>query len=144
MDYNKRVKEMANQEHLDILKQGFKVCEQWIEKRRGRLGRFILLKSLILPEKIRILISYLFIETNLSGADLTGCFIHGISVWNVQLDETIQRDLVITRLEGPTREPTITVDNLELAQFIYLLLDNKKIGYAIDTITSKVVLILGR
>jgi len=41
-------------------------------------------------------------------------------------------------------EPTITVDNLEVAQFIYLLLNNQKIRDVIDTITSKVVLILGR
>lgn len=38
----------------------------------------------------------------------------------------------------------ITVDNLEVAQFIYLLLNNEKIRQVIDTITSKVVLILGR
>jgi len=36
------------------------------------------------------------------------------------------------------------VDNLEVAQFIYLLLYNEKIRQVIDTITSKVVLILGR
>ena len=36
------------------------------------------------------------------------------------------------------------MDNLEVAQFIYLLLNNQKIRSVIDTITSKVVLILGR
>jgi hypothetical protein len=36
------------------------------------------------------------------------------------------------------------VDNLEVDQFIYLLLNNQKIRDVIDTITSKVVLILGR
>jgi hypothetical protein len=41
-------------------------------------------------------------------------------------------------------QPEITVDNLEVAQFIYLLLHNEKIRHVIDTITSKVVLILGR
>jgi uncharacterized protein YjbI with pentapeptide repeats len=41
-------------------------------------------------------------------------------------------------------EPKITVDNIEIAQFIYLLLYNKKIHSAIDTITRKGVLILGR
>jgi hypothetical protein len=35
-------------------------------------------------------------------------------------------------------------DNLEVAQFIYLLLSNPKVRHVIDTITSKVVLILGR
>jgi hypothetical protein len=48
--------------------------------------------------------------------------------------------LIIT----PSNEPEITVDNIEIAQFIYLLLNNQKIRDVIDTITSKVVLILGR
>jgi hypothetical protein len=41
-------------------------------------------------------------------------------------------------------EPKITADDLEIAQFIYLLLHNDRIRKVIDTITSKVVLILGR
>lgn len=49
-------------------------------------------------------------------------------------------NLIIT----PSGEPTITVDNLEVAQFIYLLLHSDKVRHVIDTITSKVVLILGR
>jgi hypothetical protein len=48
--------------------------------------------------------------------------------------------LVITR----ENEPTITVDDIEVAQFIYLMLNNQKIRRIIETITSKVVLILGR
>jgi hypothetical protein len=48
--------------------------------------------------------------------------------------------LVITRAD----EPEITVDDIEVAQFVYLLLHNKKIRKVIDTITSKAVLILGR
>jgi hypothetical protein len=39
---------------------------------------------------------------------------------------------------------SITVDNLEVAQFLYLLLNNSRIRQCIDTITSKVVLVLGR
>jgi hypothetical protein len=38
----------------------------------------------------------------------------------------------------------VTVDSLEVAQFVYLLLSSAKIRQAIDTITAKVVLILGR
>ncbi len=44
----------------------------------------------------------------------------------------------------PSDEPEVTVDNIEVAQFVYLLLHNEKIRGVIDTITSKVVLILGR
>ena len=78
--------------------------------------------------------------TNLEGANLTGCQVYGISVWNVNLAGAQQSDLVITDVG----EPVITVDNLEVAQFIYLLLHNEKIRNVIETITSKAVLILGR
>ncbi|MBV8096433.1 MAG: pentapeptide repeat-containing protein [Acetobacteraceae bacterium] len=81
------------------------------------------------------------VETDLRDADLTGCHIYGISAWGLKLSEkTEQRNLVITT-KG---EPEITLDNIEVAQFVYLLLHNEKIGQVIDTITSKVVLILGR
>jgi Pentapeptide repeats (8 copies) len=81
------------------------------------------------------------VETNLIDATLTDCRIYGISAWNVKLSErTKQQGLIITRAQ----EPEITVDDLEVAQFVYLLLDNEKIRRVIDTITSKVVLILGR
>ena len=78
--------------------------------------------------------------TNLKEANLTGCSIFGISAWNVDLEGAIQSHLILTE----ESEPTITVDNLEVAQFIYLLLNNQKIRDVINTITSKVVLILGR
>jgi uncharacterized protein YjbI with pentapeptide repeats len=83
---------------------------------------------------------------NLSGADftdadLTGCEVYGVSAWGLKLSEaTKQRNLIIT---SPS-EPEITVDNIEVAQFVSLLLDNAKIRDVIDTITSKAVLILGR
>ncbi len=88
----------------------------------------------------------ILIETNMRKATLTGCSIYGISAWGVELEGATQHNLVITPPpQGePWDEPTITVDNLEVAQFIYLLLNNERIRHVIDTITSKVVLILGR
>jgi len=80
------------------------------------------------------------VATDLTEADLTGCRIFGISAWGVKLDGVKQQNLVIT----PADEPAITVDNIEVAQFIYLMLNNQKIREVIDTITSKAVLILGR
>src|SRR5207302_3288305 len=77
---------------------------------------------------------------DLSQANLTGCSVYAISAWNVDVRNTIQTGLIITHSD----EPTITVDNLKIAQFIYLLLNNQEIRDVIDTITSKVVLILGR
>jgi hypothetical protein len=71
---------------------------------------------------------------------LKGCSVYGTSAWNLNLHKANQSDLIITI----SNEPTITVDSLEVAQFIYLLLNNKKVRKVIDTVTSKVVLILGR
>jgi len=56
------------------------------------------------------------------------------------LKDATQSNLVIT----PDEESKIEVNNLEVAQFIHLLLNNAKIRDVIDTITSKVVLIVGR
>jgi uncharacterized protein YjbI with pentapeptide repeats len=80
------------------------------------------------------------VDTIFERADLTDCRIYGISAWNLRLKDAKQKNLVIT----PTNEPRITVDSLEVAQFIYLLLHNEKIRDVIDTIARKAVLILGR
>jgi len=58
----------------------------------------------------------------------------------VQLERAKQENLVIT----PSDEPVITVDNLKIAQFTYLLLNNREIRDVIDTVAKKAVLILGR
>jgi Pentapeptide repeats (8 copies) len=80
------------------------------------------------------------IWTDLRGASLCGSRVYGASVWDIKVDDqTKQGNLIITGSE----EAAITVDNIKVAQFIYLLLTNKEIRYVIDTITSKGVLILG-
>jgi uncharacterized protein YjbI with pentapeptide repeats len=80
------------------------------------------------------------VEADFANANLTSCYIYGVSAWKLKLDGAQQKDLVITALG----EATITVDNIEVAQFVYLLLHNQKIRDVIETITSKAVLILGR
>lgn len=97
---------------------------------------------------------------NLSGVDLTGadlscailvsadmtnsklqdCTVYGIAAWDVQLNGAEQYNLRIT----PGNQSFITVDNLKFAQFIYLLLNNVEIRLAINMLTTKAVLILGR
>ena len=84
----------------------------------------------------------MLVRTSLEYADMTGAAIYGISAWSLRLENTIQSNLVITDTDAG--EPTITVDNLEAAQFIHLLLNNPKIRDIIDSITGKIVLILGR
>jgi Pentapeptide repeats (8 copies) len=80
------------------------------------------------------------VETDLTDADLTGCRIYGVSAWGQKLERAKQHNLVITRED----EPEITVDNVEVAQFVYLLLHNEKIRDVVDTIGKKAVLLLGR
>ena len=79
------------------------------------------------------------VKTNFEGADLTGAKVYGISAWDINLTNAVQLNLVITH----ANEPTILADDLEVAQFIHLLINNQKIRNVIDTVTSKAVLILG-
>nr|VFK52415.1 MAG: hypothetical protein BECKTUN1418F_GA0071002_100823 [Candidatus Kentron sp. TUN]VFK52934.1 MAG: hypothetical protein BECKTUN1418E_GA0071001_101123 [Candidatus Kentron sp. TUN] len=65
--------------------------------------------------------------------------VYGTSAWDLNLDGSVQQNIYIS-----DRSSTITVPNIELAQFIALLVNNSKIREIIDTITSKVALILGR
>ncbi len=80
------------------------------------------------------------IDVNLRNAKLNHCRIYGISAWNVDLRGAEQRNLLIT----DSKDQEITVDNLDVAQFAYLLLNNEHIRGVIETIGSKGVLILGR
>lgn len=87
------------------------------------------------------LIEAQLIRTDLRDATLTGSSVCGVSVWDAKVnDGTKQQNLIITKLG----KPVITVDNIKVAQFIHLLLNNKEIRDVIYTITSKAVLILGR
>jgi len=79
-------------------------------------------------------------EADLGEANIAGCSVYAISAWNINVKQTTQTGLIITQPD----EPTITVDYLEVAQFIYLLLNNTKIRAVIDAVASKIVLILGR
>ena len=105
---------------------------------RAHLGQANLKEANLTQADLRIAS---LIETNLADAVLTGCRVYGVSAWNVKLSEgTKQQDLVITGRD----EAEITTDDLEVAQFIYLLLHNEKIRRVTDTLTSKIVLVLGR
>src|SRR5262249_22779643 len=66
--------------------------------------------------------------------------VYGVSAWGSKLEGAKQQNLIITHEYGSE----ITVDNLEVAQFVYLLLHNEKIRDVIDTIGKKGVLLLGR
>ena len=164
---------MANQEHLEILRQGVEVWNAWRDKEpsvrpdlrnvdlvgadledadlheadlsyailreanlshadfwKANLGGADLEDADLREANLRETdLSYadlwkanlcgaLLVKTNLVDATLTDCRIYGISAWNVKLNErTKQQGLIIT----PGEEPEVTVDDLEVAQFVYLL-----------------------
>src|SRR5262245_13953600 len=80
------------------------------------------------------------VETTFRGSRLERCCVYGIPAWNLEMTNAMQLDLVVSRSE----ESAITVDDIEVAQFVHLLLDNRTLRKCIDTATSKLVLLLGR
>lgn len=80
------------------------------------------------------------INTSIEGAIITEAKIYGISAWNLKGKPKSMNKLVITADD----ESEITVDDIDIAQFIHLLLKREKLRNVINTITSKAVLILGR
>jgi uncharacterized protein YjbI with pentapeptide repeats len=85
------------------------------------------------------LLNAIAIRTDFTGADLAGCSVYGLSAWDVNLDQATQTKLVITQ-----EEPHVHVDDLEVAQFIYLLLHRQKLRNVLTTLGERTVLILGR
>lgn len=79
------------------------------------------------------------VKTDFTNTVIDKARVYGVSAWDLILDGSTQSNILIEE-EGAS----ITVPTIELAQFISLLLNNSKIRDVIDTITSKVVLILGR
>jgi uncharacterized protein YjbI with pentapeptide repeats len=73
-------------------------------------------------------------------AKVSGSWVYGVNVWGLEGEFAEQRDLIFTH-KG---QPAITVDNIKVAQLIYLILNNAEIRDAINTFTSKTVLIVGR
>jgi len=82
------------------------------------------------------------VGAKLAGATLSRARVYGVAAWDVDVcnDDSLRRDLVVT----PHGQPEVTADNLEVAQFVYLLLTNAKIRAVLDTVCKRGVLILGR
>lgn len=84
--------------------------------------------------------SAILVNTDLRGAKLNEAQVYGISAWEVNLDGAEQRDLLVTH----PGQPRVTTDDLEVAQFIYVLLNHQKLREVFNTTTQRGVLILGR
>jgi uncharacterized protein YjbI with pentapeptide repeats len=82
----------------------------------------------------------IFVKGNLKKAHLIDCRVFGVSAWQAELEGAEQKGLIVTE-KG---EVTVTVDDIEVAQFVHLMLRNENIRKVIGTIGRKGVLILGR
>ena len=78
------------------------------------------------------------VKTDFTNTLIDKTRVYGISAWDLILRNSKQSNIYIEK-----ENSSITVPNIELAQFISLLIRSSKIRDIIDTITSKVVLILG-
>ncbi len=87
-----------------------------------------------------VLINANFLRTKVDGANISNSKIYGVNVWDLEGEFKEQNQLIITLDETSA----ITVDNIKVAQFIYLILNNKEVRDVLNTLTSKTVLILGR
>ena len=88
-------------------------------------------------------------RTNLSRATLTGCTIYGLSAWNLNVKGVVQKEDLrilykVQQANGEWDEGEFLVNDLEVAQFVFLLLDNTRINNVFNTLTSKAVVIMGR
>jgi Pentapeptide repeats (8 copies) len=98
-------------------------------------------------------------HANLSGADIEGanfdeCEIYGTGLWNLKgqpassqgmrISTSPQQHKAGAKQPGKVRTPALEVDHLDAAQFLFVLLDNPRIGHAFDALNSRIVLILGR
>jgi uncharacterized protein YjbI with pentapeptide repeats len=80
------------------------------------------------------------VRATLEDAVIRNTRVFGVSAWDIKGTLKLQNELVIT----PEDQARITVEDLEVANFVYLMLNNKKIRNAIETIGRKGVLVLGR
>lgn len=80
-------------------------------------------------------------RSNLNKSTIKNSTVYSVSTWDISTNDTIQENLTIT---NHYNDYVLTVDDIEIANFIYLISNNNKVSNAIDNISTKVVLILGR
>jgi uncharacterized protein YjbI with pentapeptide repeats len=80
-------------------------------------------------------------EADLTNALIRSSQVFGVSVWSAKLAGALQSDL---RLSIVGSEGSITVDSIQTAVVVHLLLTSGGAREMIDSITAKTVLILGR
>ena len=80
------------------------------------------------------------VGAKVEGASFEARIVYGVSAWDLKGTPRSQRDLIVT----PAEQADITVDDLEVAQVLYLVCSNTKIRQFMNQCTERNVLILGR
>jgi uncharacterized protein YjbI with pentapeptide repeats len=80
------------------------------------------------------------LKTNLEDAVLDNCAVYGTSLWDVNLNGSRQLDLDIM----PAQQPVLSVDSLQTAQLVGMLLHHEQTRYEVFSITLNTVLVIGR
>jgi hypothetical protein len=80
-------------------------------------------------------------EADVDGAVLDGCRLYGAGIWGLKGEPKRETGLIVQASETA---PALAVDDLESAQFLFVLLDNPRIAEAIDALSNRTVLLLGR
>lgn len=95
---------------------------------------------------------------NVEGATFSECRVFGAAVWGLRGTPATQRGLFVSPITADLRPPThwerydqqeqygsaLTVDSIELAPLVFSLVERARIADLVNTLTSKVILILGR
>ena len=86
------------------------------------------------------------VGADLRGASLVGARVYGCAAWDLVLDddEAVRARLHADLSIDPAGASLPSAPNLELAQFVSLLLNNPKLRDVIDTVSQRGVLLLGR
>lgn len=79
------------------------------------------------------------VGANLDGARLDRARVHGVAAWDLRGQPASSAALRLSE-----HGERLTVDDIQVAQFLYLLLSNPRVRDVLDTVTHKVVLLLGR
>jgi uncharacterized protein YjbI with pentapeptide repeats len=82
----------------------------------------------------------ILIDVHLNSADVSGSQVYGIAAWDLHTDEHTRMDSLIVTKEN---FPPVTVDDLRVAQLVYLMLSSATLRNIVNTMATKMVLVLG-
>jgi hypothetical protein len=87
------------------------------------------------------------ISCQMTGSSLTDSKVYAVNIWDLNLKNTLQANLIVQPDPAPgggRQYQPVSVNDIELAQFIGLILNNEKLSDVLSVMTSKIILLLGR